>query len=407
MTDRAIIVGVRRPRMSRTEALASLEELVELVRTAGGVVAGRLFQEVKAIHPATLIGVGKVHDLSEQVRGTNADVVIIDDELTPVQNRNLERALEVRVLDRTALILDVFALRARTEEGKLQVEAAQLAYLAPRLVGRGKTFSQQVGRIGTRGPGETALEYSRRRLRERQVVLNRRLEQVRRERKVHRAQRENVPLPLVALVGYTNAGKSTLMNALTKAGVFVEDTLFATLDPTVRRLRLPSGRMVLLADTVGFIRRLPHQLVKAFRATFEEIAYAHLIAHIVDVADEDAEHHVATVETVLGELELNHKPRLTIHNKSDRQPHHLRRNPEAIPISALTGEGINHLLERLDEALRVGFLRVRLRLPYNRGDILSEIYRVGHVWKAKHLAKTISVDCELPEKFVGKWKRFL
>lgn len=407
MTDRAIIVGIRRPRMSRSEALASFEELAELVRTAGGVVAGRMFQEVKAIHPATFVGEGKAEELREQVMNAEADVVMIDDELTPVQNRNLEQALQVRVLDRTALILDVFALRARTEEGKLQVEAAQLAYLAPRLVGRGKTFSQQAGQIGTRGPGETALEYSRRRLRDRQVVLNRRLEQVRRERKVHRSKRENTPIPLVALVGYTNAGKSTLMNALTKAGVFVEDKLFATLDPTVRRLRLPSGRVVLLADTVGFIRRLPHQLVNAFRATFEEISYANLIAHIVDVADEDAEHHVETVETVLGELELNHKPRLTIHNKSDRQPHHLRRNPEAIPISALTGDGIDDLLQRLDEALRVGFVRVRLRLPYNRGDILSEVYRVGHVWKAKHLAKSISVDCELPEKFVGKFKDFI
>ncbi|MBN1282160.1 MAG: GTPase HflX, partial [Proteobacteria bacterium] len=268
--QRVLIVGVRRGGQSKRAMERSLEELARLVDTAGGVVAGATSQEVRRVHPATFLGRGKVEELAGKVAGTGAELVAVDWDLTPVQNRNLEDRIGVMVLDRTAVILDIFARRAQSREGRLQVELAQLKYLAPRLVGRGKVFSQQVGRIGTRGPGETALEYDRRRVRERITMLARSLEGVRSHRALHRARRASVPVPMVSLVGYTNSGKSTLMNALTDAGVFVEDKLFATLDPTVRRMRLPSGREVLLADTVGFIDRLPHELIESFKSTFEE-----------------------------------------------------------------------------------------------------------------------------------------
>lgn len=250
-TQKVFVVGIKRPKMTKRQMSLSLEELKRLIDTSGGEVVGMDFQELRSIDPATLIGSGKVATVGERAAALDAHIVVIDDELSPVQNRNLEDKLGLFVLDRTAVILDIFAMRARTKEGKLQVELAQLEYLAPRLVGRGKTFSQQAGRIGTRGPGETALEYDRRRIKERIAGLRKNLESVSAHRKIHRLKRESVPIPMVSMVGYTNAGKSTLMNALTGAGVFVEDKLFATLDPTVRQLRLPSGRIILLADTVG------------------------------------------------------------------------------------------------------------------------------------------------------------
>lgn len=383
-----------------------MDELARLVDTAGGSVVARARQEVRRIHPATFIGRGKASEISDLAREVGADVVVFDCNLSPAQNRNLEDALGIFVLDRTAVILDIFAYRAKSREGKLQVELAQLQYLAPRLVGRGRMFSQQVGRIGTRGPGETALEYDRRRIRDRIALLGRRLEQVRSHRQIHRLKREAVPVPLVSLVGYTNAGKSTLLNALTDADVFVEDKLFATLDPTVRRLRLPSGREVLIADTVGFIRHLPHELIESFKSTFEEVAHAHLLLHVIDGADEEASVQADVVESVLMELNLNHKPRIDIVNKCDLPDACYRGEGPAIRMSALRREGVRELLGRLDEVLRLEFRRVILKLPHDRGDILSNLYRLGYVWNVDYTAEGIMVDCELHEKFVGKYKGY-
>lgn len=385
----------------------SLEELERLVETAGGVVAGRLTQEVKRIDSATFLGSGKVAEVSSKATEAGADVVVVDEELSPVQNRNIEEKTGLFVLDRTAIILDIFAMRARSAEGKLQVELAQLEYLAPRLAGRGRAFSQQTGRIGTRGPGETALEVDRRRMRDRITSLRRGLEHVRAHRELHRLKRDSVPLPLVSLVGYTNAGKSTLMNAMTHAGVFVENKLFATLDPTVRRLKLPSGREVLLADTVGFIRRLPHQLVESFRSTFEEVAHSHLLLHVVDGADDEAAAQAEVVEGVLEELGLLRKPRLDVINKCDLPNARYCGGEGALKISAVRGDGVGQLLRRIDIVLKSEFRRALMKLPADRGDILSGLYRLGYVSGVRYEPDGVYVDCELHEKFFGKYKKFM
>jgi len=403
--ERVFAVGVKHGRITMSQMDRSFDELLRLVATAGGQIVGRTYQDVKRIDPATFLGKGKVDEISELVSQTKADLVVIDEDLSPVQNRNLEDRLKVFVLDRTAVILDIFAMRARTGEGKLQVELAQLEYLAPRLVGRGLMFSQQAGRIGTRGPGETQLEYERRNIRDRITHLRRSIERVRSSREIHRLKRKAVPIPMVAIIGYTNAGKSTIMNTLTNAGVFVEDKLFATLDPTVRRLRLPSGREVLLADTVGFIRRLPHQLVAAFKATFEEISHADLIVEVLDVSDPDASQQAQVVDTVLEEMDLNHKQRILVLNKVDR-PERFYRDDCGIPMSALKGEGTGALVCQIETMLKCGFSRMKLYLPYKRGDVLSMIYRIGHVYEAKHRGRHVIVDCELPEKYANKYRGY-
>lgn len=405
--QRALVVGIRFPRMTQRRMQLSLDELESLVDTAGGQVVGRTAQEIKRPDPATFLGSGKVEEIAAMVETLAADLVVVDADLTPVQNRNIEDRVGTLVLDRTAVILDIFAKRARSSEGKLQVELAQLQYLAPRLVGRGKTFSQQVGRIGTRGPGETALEYDRRRVRVRMSVLKRNLEKVRSHRDLHRRRRASVPIPLVSLVGYTNAGKSTLMNALTQASVFVEDKLFATLDPTVRRMRLPSGREVLLADTVGFISRLPHELIEAFKSTFEEVASSQVLVHVIDASDEERSDKEAVVERVLAELGLAGRPLIDVMNKCDvlGSENHNRR--DAIHLSAVTGKGTDALLARLDRVLREEFRHVLLHLPHERGDVLSELYRVAHVSRVSYEAHVIEVECMLHQKHYGRYGAFI
>jgi GTPase len=402
---RVVIVGVRRGAMTRSQMETSLDELACLIDTAGGEVVARISQEIKKVDSATFIGKGKVQEIADLAIEFDADTVAIDEELSPVQNRNIEKATGIFAIDRTAVILDIFAGRARTKEGRLQVELAQLQYLAPRLAGRGEMFSQQEGRIGTRGPGETALEMDRRRIRERVTLLKRRLEHVKASRSIHRMKRESVPLPMISMVGYTNAGKSTLLNKLTGADVFVEDKLFATLDPTVRRLRMPSGREVLIADTVGFIRRLPHQLIESFKATFEEIEHSHMLLTVVDGSDEDARQQVDVVDGVLKEMDLSNKPRLEVINKSDIGTAY-RGDDQSMAISAVSGEGLDALLERIDEVLRLEFKRTILRLPLNRGDILSTLYRLGYIWKVDYDSEGILVDCELHKRFYNKYRKF-
>lgn len=404
--QRAVIVGVRHGKITRRQMERSLEELRQLVETAGGEVVGELHQEMHRFDPATFIGSGKAAEVATAAQELDADMVIIDDDLSPVQNRNLEEAIGALVLDRTAIILDIFARRAKSREGKLQVELAQLEYLGPRLVGRGESFSQQTGGIGTRGPGETALEIDRRLIKNRISLLHQELKGLMAHRQANRAKREAAPVPLISIVGYTNAGKSTLMNALTNAGVFVEDKLFATLDPTVRQLKLPSGRTVLLADTVGFIRRLPHQLIESFKSTFEEVAHSQLLLHLIDGSDEEAVAHVEIVARVLRELSLDERPVIEIVNKCDVTPSFYSGSAQTIAISALRGTGIDAMLARLDEILRHEFRHVTLKIPFDHGEILPQIYRTGYVLQVEHEDDGVKVVCELHEKYYQKFREY-
>src|SRR5262245_45430969 len=312
--ERAILVGTERPHLL-LPADESLAELGRLAGTAGVQVAGETVQALRRIHPATFVGSGKVEGIRALADEHHANVVIFDDPLTPAQQRNLERGVGRKVIDRSALILDIFAQRARSLEGKMQVELAQLQYLSPRLTRQWTHLSRLGGGVGTRGPGETQLEVDRRRIRERIAQLRARLGDVARTRALHRRERASVPFPTVALVGYTNAGKSTLMNALTHAGVLVEDRLFATLDPTVRRVRLPMGLTVLFADTVGFIYKLPHQLVEAFKSTLEEVRSADLLLHVLDVSRPHWAEQAQVVETVLAEIGAGDRPVVRVLNK--------------------------------------------------------------------------------------------
>ena len=338
------MVGVCRAREPRWEAEDSLAELEQLARSAGARVAGTILQERDRLDPAYLIGRGKAVDIRGRCAGV--DLVILDEELTGSQQRNLEQLLGRRVVDRTGLILDIFAQRAQSREGKLQVELAQLNYLLPRLAGAWTHLERLGGGIGTRGPGETQLESDRRRVKVRMAKIRKDLERVRRHRALLRRPRRKVPFPILALVGYTNAGKSSLMNALTRASVVVRDQLFATLDPTVRRLGLPGDRVALLFDTVGFIRKLPHQLVAAFQATLEEIQQADILLHVVDVSHPHAEVQEAAVEAVLGELGLADRPTILVYNKIDRlgrAPFSWRPGSGRVATSAKTGAGLDDL----------------------------------------------------------------
>ena len=391
----------------------SLEELAELAASAGAEVVDRVVQSREAPQAATLIGPGKVDELGAAVRSGTADLVIFDHDLTPTQQRNLEKAIDAKILDRTQLILDIFASRARTREGRLQVELAQLNYLLPRLAGRGASMSRLGGGIGTRGPGETQLETDRRRIARRIQRIERDLESVRAGRALHRRRRTAVPLATLALAGYTNAGKSTLFNRLTQAGVVADARMFATLDPTVRPLVLPSRRRVLLSDTVGFIRNLPTTLVKAFRATLEEVKESELILHVVDVSSAAAPEHVAHVSKVLGEIGASEIPQILVMNKLDRLAADsaagesaLRRrllgdaaaSAPAVAISALTGAGIDGLVGAIDRALLLDpIVRAKFRLPLADGATLALLHEFGRVLDVRYTGHECEVEAEIPE----------
>lgn len=369
-------------------------------------MVGETFQEIDPPNNRTFVGKGKAAEILKQIQEHRVHLVVIDDEITPTQNRNLEEEWGVQVLDRTALILDIFAKRAHTKEGRLQVELAQLQYLQPRLRGMWTHFSKQTGGIGTRGPGETQLEVDRRHVKEKIGKLKLRIEQVKTHRQIHRSRREAVPLPVFSLVGYTNAGKSTLFNMLTHSGVLVEDKLFATLDPTVRSLRLPSGRRILLADTVGFIKKLPHSLVEAFKATFEEITYSDGIIHVIDASDPECHQQIETVEEVLAEMGMGQKPRITVFNKIDAEKHTIG-NEEGIPVSALTGQGGPELIETIEATLRRQLSQTQFLLPHQRGDILATLYQMGHVLSVRHDSEGTLVTCEVPLKFLNRFRDYL
>lgn len=360
----------------------SLDELEELADTAGADVLGRLVQKREAPDKATCIGSGRLEELAQLAQNEEADLVIFDRELSPTQQRNLEDTLPCRVVDRTMLILDIFAARARSAEGRLQVELAQLQYLLPRLAGQGASLSRLGGGIGTRGPGETKLESDRRHIRRRIQSLRQQLEAVEQQRLLRRERRRKDSVQTVAIVGYTNAGKSTLMNRLTAAGVLAEDKLFATLDTTSRALKLPDGRTVLLIDTVGLVRRLPHHLVDAFRSTLEEAAEADVILNLCDISSPEAEEHLAVTRELLQQLGRGDRPVLTVFNKCDRiaaLPTWESGNAAPLCISAKTGGGINDLLERIAAALPPDRRRVKLLLPFDKGALAGLCRREGAV----------------------------
>ncbi|MCW5891801.1 MAG: GTPase HflX [bacterium] len=403
--ERGILVGADQPG-SPIPVRESLAELGRLAATAGLATVGEIVQVVKRPSPATFIGAGKVEEVKALVAAQDANVVLFDDPLAPAQQRNLEKAIGVKIVDRSALILDIFAMRARSTEGKLQVELAQLQYLMPRLTRAWTHLSRQAGGgVGTRGPGETQLEVDRRRVRERIAHLRRRLEDVERTRNVQREERGALPTPTVALVGYTNAGKSTLMNALTKAGVLVEDKLFATLDPTVRRLRLPDGQTVLLADTVGFIHKLPHQLVEAFKSTLEQVRSADLLVHVVDASHPGwAEQRVVT-ERVLGEIGAGEVPVVFAFNKCDVQglgAPPTGAPPDAVCLSARAGEGLPALLRSIEERVSSGLARVRRTMPADRGDLLALLRRTGRILEEYYRDGEVTVTALVPPRVAGQ-----
>jgi GTP-binding protein HflX len=405
--ERAILVGTERAR-ALIPASESLAELARLADTAGLQVAGQTVQPLRRINAATFIGMGKVDEIRALADANGGNVVIFDDALSPAQQRNLETRLDRKVIDRSALILDIFAQRARSLEGKMQVELAQLQYLLPRLTRQWTHLSRLGGGVGTRGPGETQLEVDRRRVRERIAQLRRRLGDVERTRGLHRHERETVPFPTVALVGYTNSGKSTLMNTLTRAGVLVEDRLFATLDPTIRRLRLPEGLTVLLADTVGFIHKLPHQLVEAFKSTLEEVRAADLLVHLVDASHPTWAEHVQIVHDVLRELEADGRPMLLVLNKIDLLPGTVPpagAPPDAIAISSTTGRGIPALLAGVETELTRGLERVRCELPSGRGDVLAWLRRTGRVVEEYYRDGVVTVTALVPPKVAGQLRK--
>lgn len=380
--ERIVVVGVVFDGVSPSEVEEDLDELEQLVATAGADVVARTVQRRDEPDPAMFIGKGKARELHELAEHHDADTVVFDEELTPAQQRNLEHALGRTAIDRTAVILDIFAQNARSQEGKVQVELALLRYRLPRLRARGHSLSQQAGGIGTRGPGETKLEVDRRRLLTRISRLEGELRQVAGTRSTQGRARKRSRQRLVTLVGYTNAGKSTLLNKLTDAGTLVEDSLFSTLDAKTRRLALPGGETILVSDTVGFVRKLPHQLVEAFRPTLEVVRDADLLVHVVDGSSIDPDKQIEAVRTVLDEIGADRVPELLVVNKTDKaSPSQVfaEAHPDAVAVSAATGEGIGGLLQSIGDRLRGADRVVELVVPYGRGDVLAAVHREGEV----------------------------
>ena len=381
--ERIVLVGVVLPGNTMDGVEAALDELALLVDTAGADVVARVVQRRDRPDPATYVGSGKAAELAELSRTVDADTVVFDEELSPAQQRNLEKLLGRTAIDRTAVILDIFAQNARSIEGRAQVELALLRYRLPRLRGRGVSLSQQAGGIGTRGPGETQLEVDRRRLVRRMHRLEADLREVDRTRDVQRKSRARGRLRELALVGYTNAGKSTLLNRLTDAGVLTENRLFSTLDPRTRQLALPGGETVLVTDTVGFVRKLPHELVEAFRSTLDSVHLADLVVHVVDGSAADPEGQMAAVRTVLADIGASGVPELVAVNKLDVAPDAVARlvaaHEGSVPMSARTGEGLDLFLRTVADRLRVGDRVVALVIPWARGDVLAAVHREGEV----------------------------
>ncbi len=410
--QRALLVGTGIGTRDAEAAQASLEELALLADTAGAEPVELILQRRDTPDPATYIGSGKAKELQELAETLDIDLVVFDDELTPAQQRNLEKLFQVDVVDRVALILDIFAQHATSQEGMVQVELAQLRYRLPRLRGRGNQLSQQGAGIGTRGPGETQLEVDRRRILSRVAKLERDLERLAKNRATQRKARRRSGVSTLALVGYTNAGKSTLLNRLTAAHALVEDQLFSTLDPTTRRLRLPGGETVLVSDTVGFVRRLPHQLVEAFRSTLEEVVDADLLVHVVDASSADASEQIQAVRKVLREIGADEVPELVVLNKADRAaPEDLKAllaaEPGAAIASAVTGAGLVGVVDTVAAQLRALAPIVEFVVPYERGDVVAALHREGEVLVEVHAEGGTRLRARLPARDLTRFGDFV
>ena len=411
--ERVFLVGLELKSRSSWEVKDSLDELAELTTTAGGEVIGNGTQRLDAPIAATFIGPGKADEWADLCRKEDVDTVIFDDNLSPAQSRNLETVFNCKVLDRTSLILDIFARRARTREGKLQIELAQLQYLLPRLTRFWNHLSRQKGGIGMRGDGETQLETDRRRVQDRIARIDRELETVRQQRETQRAGRRRNLWPLASIVGYTNAGKSTLLNTLTGADVLAEDKLFATLDPTTRRLRLPTNQNVLLSDTVGFIRKLPHGLVEAFKATLEEVVEAELLLHVVDLSHPQVNEQILAVNTVLEEIGATNKPTLMVFNKTDclgtevLLSQFLERFPNGVGVSAKTGDGMPALLAELGSLLRPVRELVTLSIPHQEAAIISRLHANAQVLERDYNGSTARFKARIPPHLRSEFESYI
>lgn len=409
---KAVLVGVSKKGADNGECEKSLAELERLLDTAGGVTFAKVIQSKESENPKTCIGSGKLEEVKELCKNNDIHLVIFDTELSPAQIRNIEDVLEdADVIDRSMLILDIFALHATSAEGKLQVELAQLKYTAPRLIGKGKQLSRQEGRIGTRGPGESKLESDRRHLARRAAALEEAIRDIERTRATMRAARERSGLKKVAIVGYTNAGKSTLLNRLTDAGVLAENKLFATLDSTTRKLTLPEGTEVLISDTVGFIRKLPHHLIKAFRSTLDELKYADILVVLADASDEECAEQLKVTTDLIVQLGAGDKPVLYVFNKSDMAHNGLMfigdTPRDAVFISALTGMGIDKFLSMLEELARAGTRRCTLRIPMAEQAVLGQLYKLATVESVEYLDDCMEVVAVLDTRAQGTFKKYI
>ena len=410
--ERALLIGLEKQGVSKWDLHDSLDELRELANSAGAEVVDTVTQKLQKPTAPYYIGRGKAESIKESCQDQHVTSVIFYDELSPAQGRNLENLFARKVLDRTQLILDIFAQRARSREGRLQIELAQLQYLLPRLTRMWHHLSRQTGGIGTRGPGETQLEVDRRRVQERIARLERELEAVRKTRAIQRQGRKRHQWPVAAVVGYTNAGKSTLLNLLTGADVVAENKLFATLDPTTRSFVLPNKQRVLLTDTVGFLRKLPHTLIESFKATLEEVSEADLLIHIVDLSHPRVDEQMEAVDRVIKELDAYGKQTLIVFNKIDNLTSregvdsYLKRFPASVAISARTGEGVNQLVHALEGALSSWRLRSRFRIPANESALLAEIHRVGHVLELRYEENDALIVAHVPPDLTQKLERY-
>jgi GTP-binding protein HflX len=410
--ERAILIGLEHGGVSKWDLRDSMEELAELAHSAGAEVVDTVTQKLQKPTAPYYIGKGKAESIKDSIQDRQVTSVIFDDELSPAQGRNLETLLARKVLDRTQLILDIFAQRARSREGRLQIELAQLQYLLPRLTRMWHHLSRQTGGIGTRGPGETQLEVDRRRVQERIARLERELESVRRTRAVQRQGRKRHQWPVAAVVGYTNAGKSTLLNLLTGADVVAADKLFATLDPTTRSFTLPNKQRVLLTDTVGFLRKLPHTLIESFKATLEEVSEADLLIHVVDLSHPRVDEQMEAVDKVIKELDAFGKQTLIVFNKIDNLANrelaeaYVSRFHNSVAISARTGEGVSKLVSALQEALSSWRLRLQFRLPAKESALMAEIHRVGHVLELRYEDENALIVAHVPPHLEAKLAPF-